>query len=101
MSTTSIVEVPLGQRIAAGRRAQQAWSQRPVRERLRPARALRRLLVAECDQLCEALARDIGKSAEDAIGGDILPLADALQFLQRRAGWLLRPKRVSRWLLPL
>jgi acyl-CoA reductase-like NAD-dependent aldehyde dehydrogenase len=101
MSTASIVEVPLAQRIAAGRRAQQAWSQRSVHERLRPVRALRRLLVTACDQLCEALARDVGKTSEEAIGGDILPFADALQFLQRQASRVLRPKRVSRRLLPL
>jgi acyl-CoA reductase-like NAD-dependent aldehyde dehydrogenase len=101
MSVASIAELTLAERIAHCRRAQEAWGRQPVRERLRCIRALRRLVVSECDALCDAVAHDIGKSSEETIGGDILPLADALRFLEGQASRLLKPKRVPRRLLPL
>jgi acyl-CoA reductase-like NAD-dependent aldehyde dehydrogenase len=76
------------------RAAQLSWAQTPLRERLRPVRILRHLLVTECNNLCAAVARDIGKAVEETLGGDILPTADACRFLECRAASVLRPKRV-------
>jgi acyl-CoA reductase-like NAD-dependent aldehyde dehydrogenase len=101
METIRTVETPLAERVERCRRAQDSWGRRSVRERLRCVESLRRQLIAECDALCAALARDVGKTSEEAIGGDILPLADALRFLETEAGRLLRPQRVPRRLLPL
>jgi acyl-CoA reductase-like NAD-dependent aldehyde dehydrogenase len=101
MSTTRIDADSVAQRVQRCRLAQQAWRQLSVVERLRPVKALRRLLVTECDQLCEAVGRELGKTCDETIGGDILPLADACRFLEREAKRLLRPKRVPRRLLPL
>jgi acyl-CoA reductase-like NAD-dependent aldehyde dehydrogenase len=64
-------------------------------------RAFRRLLVGECDALCDAVARDVGKSHEEALAGEVLPLADACRFLEREAERLLRPRRVPRRHRPL
>jgi acyl-CoA reductase-like NAD-dependent aldehyde dehydrogenase len=72
------------------------WRRTTIRERLGPVRELRRLLVRECDALCEAVRQDIGKPAQETIGGEILPLADACQFLEREAASVLRPRRVPR-----
>jgi acyl-CoA reductase-like NAD-dependent aldehyde dehydrogenase len=92
MSTTA---TPLSEAIAECRRQQQAWAKLSVAQRLRPVRALRSLLVTECDTLVDAVVRDLGKSEEEAIGGDVLPLAEACRFLDREAARLLRPRRVS------
>jgi acyl-CoA reductase-like NAD-dependent aldehyde dehydrogenase len=43
----------------------------------------------------------LGKSTEETLGGDILPLADACRFLEREGVRLLRPRRVSLRLRPL
>src|SRR6516225_7292737 len=101
METVSTAETPVAARVEHCRRAQETWQRRSVSDRLRCIKALRRLLVAECEELCAALERDIGKSSEEAIGGDILPLADALKFLEREAGRLLKSRRIPRRLLPL
>jgi acyl-CoA reductase-like NAD-dependent aldehyde dehydrogenase len=82
------------------RSAQEAWARLPVARRLRPVRALRRLLVVACDGLCDAVAADLGKDADETVGGEVLPLADACLFLERRAAALLRPRRVPRGLRP-
>jgi aldehyde dehydrogenase (NAD+) len=91
----------LAERIQLTRSAQQEWQRAPVSERLRPIRAVRRLVVAECDALCSAAACDLGKPSEETIGGDLLPLADALLFLERQARRILRPRRVPRSQRPL
>jgi acyl-CoA reductase-like NAD-dependent aldehyde dehydrogenase len=92
---------PVAEQVAAARSAQRTWAELPVRRRLAPVRALRRLVVAEQGALCDALARDLGKSTAEALGGDLLPLADACLFLERQAERLLRPRRVPRGQRPL
>jgi acyl-CoA reductase-like NAD-dependent aldehyde dehydrogenase len=101
MSTASIPSLSLKDQVQAARVAQLDWVRQPVRQRLRPLRALRQLLVAECDNLCAAVARDIGKRTEETMGGDLLPLADGCRFLEQEAERLLRPRRVSLRLRPL
>jgi acyl-CoA reductase-like NAD-dependent aldehyde dehydrogenase len=101
MSTASIPSRSLHEQVQAARTAQPEWARQSVRHRLRPVRALRRLLVAECDNLCAAVARDIGKSTEETLGGDLLPLADGCRFLEQEAERLLQPRRVPLRLRPL
>jgi acyl-CoA reductase-like NAD-dependent aldehyde dehydrogenase len=91
----------VGESVDSLRAAGRAWETLSVRERLRPIRALRHLLATECDSLCAAVARDLGKSTEETIGGDILPLAAACKFLEQQADALLRPRRVSSKLRPM
>ncbi len=101
MTSTSTSPSTLPERVRVARAAQQEWARQPVHKRLQPIRALRHLLVAECDNLCAAVARDVGKCTEETLGGDILPLADGCRFLEKEAGRLLRPRRVPRRLRPL
>src|SRR5262249_54054363 len=100
MSTASTTTTPLADRIQRCRRQQQAWSRLSVRERLKPLKGLRRLLVTECNFLCDAGAPHLGKHPEEALAGDVLPLADACLFLEREAARLLRPRTVSGRLRP-
>ena len=78
------------------RRQQQAWAALPVSQRLPLIRRLRHLLVEECDSLCTAVEQDIAKPVEETIAGDILPLAAACRFLERRAQRILRSRRISK-----
>src|SRR5438552_1687924 len=105
MSTIHSPTQPLAALTQKCRQQQQAWRMLPVRQRLRPVRALRHLLVEECQALCEAVARDLGKPFEETLAGEILPLAAACRFLEREARRLLRPRREPRrhrplWLWP-
>jgi acyl-CoA reductase-like NAD-dependent aldehyde dehydrogenase len=83
------------------RRAQQKWVDFPVRQRLVPVEAFRQLLVREADALCEVIAREVGKPPIEALGGEVLPTADACRFLLREAKRLLRPRRVPASRRPL
>jgi acyl-CoA reductase-like NAD-dependent aldehyde dehydrogenase len=99
---TAVVEgnEMLVQAVRRCREAQRRWQDEPVRKRLRPVKELRRLLVAECDQLCDAVVKDIGKPAGETLG-EVLGVADACRFLQRQAASLLKPRRVPRSSRPL
>jgi acyl-CoA reductase-like NAD-dependent aldehyde dehydrogenase len=94
MSTTSTPTLSLPDAVARCRREQQQWARLAVRQRLRPLDTLRRLLASECNALCAAVSEDLGKTPEETIAGDILPLAAACRFLVRNAAALLRPHRV-------
>ena len=74
MTTTITPAPPAQDRVAAMRPAQQAWAALRVGERLRPVRTLRHLFVTECDGLCAAVARDLGKPSEETVAGEVLPL---------------------------
>jgi acyl-CoA reductase-like NAD-dependent aldehyde dehydrogenase len=94
MSTTIVSTTGLADAIRRCRAEQAAWAQLPVAKRLLPVKALRRLLAAECDALCDAVGRDLGKTPEETLAGDVLPLADACAWLQHAAAGVLRPRRV-------
>jgi acyl-CoA reductase-like NAD-dependent aldehyde dehydrogenase len=98
MALMSTIETPAAQPLTdvtrRCRRAQQEWAARPIRHRLQPVRALRRLLVDHCDAFCEAVQSDIGKPCAETLAGELLPLVEACRFLERRAARLLRPRRV-------
>ena len=76
------------------RSALRAWSDHPVRDRLRFIRRLRNLFAERADRLCLATTHDVGRAADEVLGTDVLPTADALRFLERRAARVLRPRRV-------
>ncbi|MFO0796988.1 MAG: aldehyde dehydrogenase family protein [Gemmataceae bacterium] len=94
--------LPFAAEAAACRAAQRAWAAVPVRDRLRPVAALRKLVVARVEALVAAAAEDVGRSRVDVIGTELLPTGAALKFLERSAARTLAPRRVGRtplWLL--
>src|SRR5438874_12485757 len=81
--------------VASCRRAQAAWAERPIGERLRVVRALRHSLVDAADELAGAIHRELGRPPQEALASDVLPFADACQFLEREAERLLQPRKVK------
>src|SRR5262245_41392336 len=94
MATTDTIAPDLAAAAAQARAAQRGWAEQLVRHRLRPVTALRRLLVRDADRLAQVIADEVGKTATEALAGEVLPTADALYFLEREAASLLRPRRV-------
>jgi acyl-CoA reductase-like NAD-dependent aldehyde dehydrogenase len=101
MTTTSIPLSSLSDRVQAARSAQRNWEQRPLRHRLKAVRAFRNRLVSQADALTAAVHDDFGKPPVETLAGDILPLADACQFLEKEAERLLQPRSVPNRLRPL
>jgi acyl-CoA reductase-like NAD-dependent aldehyde dehydrogenase len=86
---------PFAEDVRACRAAQQVWTRLPIRQRLKPVLALRRLLVSDVDRVCQAVQRDINRPPDEVLATDILPTADACRFLQRRAARILQPRQIS------
>lgn len=85
------------------RAAQPHWAATPVAARLALVRQIRHRLASHAMPLA-ALIRDARQSSlSEALASEVLPLADACRFLERRATRLLRPQRLNRgrptWLM--
>ena len=91
---------PFADEVAACRAAQRSWSRLTVRERLRPIRKLRHLIVEHTDEICAAIEADIGRPAVEVVGTELLPAAAALKFLEREAARVLKPRRIGWRLRP-
>ena len=72
--------LPFADDVQRCRTAQQIWARQPVRERLKPLRSLRRLLVSEADRIGAAVQRDVLRRPDEVLATDILPTADACRF---------------------
>jgi acyl-CoA reductase-like NAD-dependent aldehyde dehydrogenase len=86
----------------AARAAGRDWAETPLRERLKPVRRLRDLLVDAADELTAAVEADVARPPAEVLGSDVLPLAAAARFLERSAGRVLAPRPTARpplWLL--
>jgi acyl-CoA reductase-like NAD-dependent aldehyde dehydrogenase len=87
--------------VTAAHAAQRSWASFGVAERLGPVERFRRLLIQQADALTGAIGADVGKSPLDVLAAELLPTADACRFLVRRAGRILRPRRLPRAERPL
>ncbi len=68
------------------------WQSRSIRQRLRPTRELRYLLVERRTELCDSIAQDVQRSAGEVTSNELLPTAAALQFLEKNAERILQPR---------
>ncbi|MDX1502399.1 MAG: aldehyde dehydrogenase family protein [Thermoanaerobaculia bacterium] len=83
--------------LAAARAAQPAWAGRGVRGRLPVIAAFRRLLAEQAPRVAAAARGPHRRSTAETVSAELLPLADAARFLERRAARILRPRRPAGW----
>jgi acyl-CoA reductase-like NAD-dependent aldehyde dehydrogenase len=88
----------------SARAAQPAWAATPLHRRLSLLRRVRRLIAEHALALAAAATTGSTRPLSEALAAQVLPLADAVKFLEREAGYLLAPRRVGRdgrpgWLL--
>jgi acyl-CoA reductase-like NAD-dependent aldehyde dehydrogenase len=86
---------PIPALVSASRRAQALWAATPVRDRLRAIRRLRHAIAGHALELAESTGRAAVRNVAEALVAEVLPLADACRFLERRAESLLRPRRLG------
>ena len=89
------MSLPFADEVAACRAAQAEWGRRSVRERLKPIRELRHLLVERADAICDVIGAEIGRPAAEVVGTELLPAAAALKFLEKEAARVLKPRKVG------
>ena len=81
--------------VARARAAQSAWAATPLPARLAVLSTARSGLVAAADALAASLATP-RRGRADALAAEVIPLADAIRFLERETRALLAPTRLGR-----
>src|SRR5215207_7064056 len=80
--------------VAAARAAFPAWSQTPIKERLKKLDAFRLELVAAVDRCVEVVSRECDKTEADVVG-EVFQTANLIRFLVKKAPWILKPSSRS------
>lgn len=86
--------------VARCRVAQSDWTATAIPARLRSVRRLRHLLAENWERLALTATQDVGRNHIEVLATDVLPTADALHYLERRAARILKPRVVSRRFRP-
>ena len=86
--------------VSAARAAQRRWDAVALPERLRSLRRLRHRIAIAAPDLAASIASTHRTSAEK-LASEVIPLADAIRFLELAAPRLLRPTRYGRRGRPL
>jgi succinate-semialdehyde dehydrogenase/glutarate-semialdehyde dehydrogenase len=81
--------------VAAAKKAALGWGSRPVRERQRFLRDLLDEVRRDHDAIAKLIAVEQGKPVAEARAVDIVPAADTLKYLAKKAGQLLAPRPVA------
>ena len=83
------------------RRAQEGWAATTVSERLQVIRRFRHLLVEHAEAVAQSAMAPNHRALAEILTAEVIPLADACRFLERRAEKILSPRHVGRWGRPL
>ncbi len=87
--------------LAAARRAQSAWRELPLDERLGVVRRLRGRLADRALDLAGSVTLPQRGGPAETLTAEVLPLLDACRYLEREAGHVLAPRRLGRRRRPL
>jgi acyl-CoA reductase-like NAD-dependent aldehyde dehydrogenase len=79
--------------VAQAREAARIWATTPIDERICGLNRLRDGMAAHRDLLARLVMEEIGKPAQEAYGGDVLPSIEGLNWLARNGKRLLAPRR--------
>jgi acyl-CoA reductase-like NAD-dependent aldehyde dehydrogenase len=85
--------------VARARAAQASWARTPFSERRRVLGRMLDYLIDHADELCDLIARDAGKTRENAIMGELWPICEKLRHTIATGERDLAPERVSSGLL--
>ena len=91
----------LSQTVASARLAQTAWATQPVQARLAILRRFRHALAIHADSLAAAVEYSRPRGSGETISAEILPLAEAIRFLEKHAARILAPRHEPSSLTPL
>ncbi|MCB9660013.1 MAG: aldehyde dehydrogenase family protein [Sandaracinaceae bacterium] len=85
--------------IARAREAQASYAAQGFAVRRRVLRSILDAVVANADSICDAVVRDSGKTRENAMLGEVMPICEKLRWNIKRGEAVLRPQRVSSGML--
>lgn len=81
--------------------SQRQWAAQPLVQRLAVLRKARHWMAAEVQAFADAMAPELQRSQADTLITELLPLLEAIRFLERRARTILATRRLGRRGRPL
>ncbi len=85
--------------IARARAAQRSWAGSSFAARRRVLQAISDRLLAEVDDIVDRIVRDSGKTRENALMGEIMPVCEKIKWTVRNGERYLKPERVRSGML--
>ncbi len=80
--------------------SQAEWAQRPIASRLHVLKRARHELATLAPEIAQAISPMLSRTYADTMVAELLPLLEAIRFLEREAPRLLHPRRLGRRALP-
>ena len=81
--------------VAKARSAQPAWAALSFEERARYMFKAKDLLLDRQDEICELISREVGKPMVEAMVGEVLPVANLMDYFARESAKLLRDEQFT------
>lgn len=75
--------------------SQRRWATLPLVERLQVIRNTRHSAALQSEAFADAIGADLQRSRSDTLTAELLPLLDAMRFLERNSRSILAPKRLG------
>ncbi|MFL5310641.1 MAG: aldehyde dehydrogenase family protein [Myxococcales bacterium] len=85
---------------AASHAAQKAWAARSFKDRGQALSRFQQLVLDRADELADLIVRENGKTRNEALFMEVLPVADLTHYFARKAERLLRDERVPLHMFP-
>ncbi|HWE23798.1 MAG TPA: aldehyde dehydrogenase family protein, partial [Myxococcales bacterium] len=86
--------------IAAAHSAQKEWARKSFAERGAVLRRFQQLVLDRADEIAGLLVRENGKTRNEALFMEVLPVADAVHYYAHNARKLLRDEKLSLHMFP-
>ena len=81
--------------LARARAAQPAWAASSFRERARVILQVRKIVLAQLDEIGKLISRETGKPVAEAISMEIVPTLDLMHYFAHHTSRLLRPQKID------
>jgi acyl-CoA reductase-like NAD-dependent aldehyde dehydrogenase len=92
---TVIANTMIANEVAAARAAQRSWSGVRVAQRMRVLRRMRAELARRANEFAAAMPAELRRTTADTLVAEVLPLLDAVRFLEKKAVGLLASRRLD------
>ncbi|PWR22209.1 aldehyde dehydrogenase family protein [Zavarzinia compransoris] len=85
--------------VERARIAQAAWGRSTFAQRRAVLRHLMDIIVERMDEICKAVVEDSGKTFENALLGEVMPVCNKIRWVMKNGEKYLRPEKVPSGLL--
>ncbi len=85
--------------VGKARIAQKKWKQSTFKQRRAVLNHIKDYILEHTDELCDEIVQDIGKTYENALLGEIMPICNKIQWLNKYGEKYLKPEKVGSGIL--